>query len=282
MSEIAAILDLLQAIQQKVSEAKESLGRLQVEWDDLSAAAAKSDVIPPTAPGREIVGGQETDEFPDCCAVGHDYGYTCSGTLIAPNVVVTADHCRNISRVFLRGNDVDKPDKGDTIHVARQYAHPEVDLRVLVLDENASVPPRQVAGEAEIANAVTNGEGLKMATLVGFGTIDQNGLLGYGRKRRVDVAIATIDCSLAGDAKAHGCMPGREMVAGQRGLLKDTCCGDSGGPLYIQNGVGGGYFLLGATSRGSRNSTTACGDGGIYVRVDLCLDWIREVTGVDI
>jgi hypothetical protein len=25
---------------------------------------------------------------------------------------------------------------------------------------------------------------------------------------------------------------------------------------------------------------TTCGDGGIYVRLDLCLDWIQSVTGI--
>jgi secreted trypsin-like serine protease len=71
------------------------------------------------------------------------------------------------------------------------------------------------------------------------------------------------------------------MVAGHRGLLLDSCRGDSGGPLYIRN-TDGEYFLIGATSRGIRDSFTTCGDGGIYVRVDLCLDWIRNVTGVAI
>ena len=71
------------------------------------------------------------------------------------------------------------------------------------------------------------------------------------------------------------------MVAGHRGLRMDSCKGDSGGPLYIEDREGE-YYLLGATSRGARDALTTCGDGGIYVRVDLCLDWIREVTGVEI
>ena len=31
-----------------------------------------------------------------------------------------------------------------------------------------------------------------------------------------------------------------------------------------------------------RPTDRECGDGGIYVRVDLCLDWIRDVTGAEI
>ena len=280
MSEIAAILDMLLAIQQKVDEAKEALGRLQVEVERATAGPAPA-VVPPTAPGREIVGGEETDEFPDCCAVGNDYFYNCSGTLVAPNLVVTADHCQNVTRVFLKGNDVEEPDTGETIRVVDQFSHPELDVKVLVLEQDASVPPRHVVQGAEIEDAVEDDQGRKVATLVGFGTIDFQGILGYGRKRRVEVPITSLDCSATGHTKKYGCVPGRELVAGQRGLLLDTCCGDSGGPLYIQNG-NGEYYLLGATSRGSRDSFTTCGSGGIYVRVDLCLDWVREVTGAEL
>jgi secreted trypsin-like serine protease len=97
----------------------------------------------------------------------------------------------------------------------------------------------------------------------------------------VEVPITSLDCSDPHHPKRFGCLPGREIVAGQRGLRLDSCKGDSGGPLYIRK-TKGEYSLLGATSRGARESFTTCGDGGIYVRVDLCLDWIREVTGVNI
>ena len=93
--------------------------------------------------------------------------------------------------------------------------------------------------------------------------------------------ITSLDCSDLRHPKEFGCISGREIVAGHRGLILDSCRGDSGGPLYIKNGEGE-YYLLGATSRGVRGSSTACGDGGIYGRVDLCLDWIQEVTGVEI
>ncbi|MBC8115478.1 MAG: trypsin-like serine protease, partial [Candidatus Saccharimonas sp.] len=51
-----------------------------------------------------IVGGVDTDpgEFPDCVAVGSETGWCCTGTLVAPNVVVTAGHCDGgcASRVY--------------------------------------------------------------------------------------------------------------------------------------------------------------------------------------
>jgi hypothetical protein len=255
----------------KVGEIRDALGRLSIEVGEMTVED-RPRVQPPTRPGREIVGGVETQDFPDCCALGDDRGYYCSGTLIAPNVVVTAEHCQGLTRVYLRGTDVTKPDNAEVIPIAEEFVHPELDLRVLVLKHNAATLPRTIGQASQL-------DGIKEVTLVGFGTIDPDGRFGYGIKRRVDVPIKTFDCGQMGEPKRFGCLPGREIVAGHAGLMLDSCKGDSGGPLYIQRD--GEFYLLGATSRGARGGFRECGDGGIYVRVDLCLDWIREVTGAE-
>ena len=78
MADLLTILDMLDEVQEKVEDIKDELGRLQAQASVASAGVAQPDdtatarVIPPTAPESEIVGGQETDEFPDCCAVGDD------------------------------------------------------------------------------------------------------------------------------------------------------------------------------------------------------------------
>lgn len=286
MADFMPIIEMLENLKEKlghdwtgqVDEIEDALGRLQVEVDSATPP-------PPPAPnyeaptgqssgGIEILGGWETDLFPDCCAIGNDDKYICTGTLIAPNVVVTADHCRNVTRVFLRGSDINKPDEGETLRIAQQYSHPEVDLRVLVLEQASTVPPRHVAQGSEVNGATT-------ATVVGFGRIDPDGLYSDGKKHMVEVPIRTVGCSDPADPKKYGCLPGREIVAGHMGLLLDTCKGDSGGPLYIKQ-ADDTYDLLGATSRGARGGFRVCGDGGVYVRIDLCLDWIREKTGADI
>lgn len=283
MTDFSSLIDKLEDLKQQVGpdlqpqveDIMDDLGRLQVQVDlQASASPDYPPFEPPTEPPVEIIGGVETDEFPDCCAVGNDEEYYCSGTLIAPNVVVTADHCRGVRRVFLRGNDVSVPSAGETIPVLQQFSHPEVDLRVLVLAHDSEVTPRRIAGPSLL-------EGATQATLAGFGHIDPQATYGYGRKRRVEVPIKSLDCGDPEDPKRYGCLSGREVVAGHSGLMLDTCRGDSGGPLYLQ-GPDEQHYLLGATSRGARNGFHICGDGGIYVRIDLCLDWIRQVTGADL
>ena len=231
-------------------------------------------VIPPTQSAEPdfIIGGLPTRDFPDCCAVGNDRLYYCSGTLIAPTLVVTAKHCQHVTQVFLKGYDIAEPESGETIPIKEQFEHPEADLRVLVLERPSTIRPRHVAQGFE--TYATHG------LLVGFGTIDPYGIFGYGEKRKVEVPITSLDCGSAEEAKQYGCEQGTEVVAGHRGLGKDTCRGDSGGPLYIMSPYGE-YYLLGATSRGVRGPRE-CGNGGIYVRVDQYLDWIRQQTGIEI
>ena len=283
MADYGRALQLIAELRRQVDLLAEEVARLQASEQGTARSATPDirslydldKVIPPT-PTEEpdsIIGGLPTTDFPECCAVGSAQGYFCTGTLIAPTIVVTAGHCEGVDRVFLGGSDVTDSAGGETIRVAEQFDHPEADLRVLVLQHPAHVAPAHVAQGLEVQGEV--------ATLVGFGTINFAGTRGYGEKRKVDVPIVSLDCGSAGIAHESGCTPGKELVAGHRGLNLDSCRGDSGGPLYIQSS-NGPYYLLGATSRGVRNAARMCGDGGIYVRVDQYLDWIEEQTGVAI
>lgn len=258
---------------QPAASATEAQSNSQTESED--------NFIPPLLvdEAEPILGGTLTDGFPDCCAVGNEFmGYFCTGTLIAPNLVLTARHCGrkfSVKRVFLKGNDVNKPEKGETINVKEVHEHSDskVDLMLLVLEHDSTVDPSRIAKGAPVK--------AKTALVVGFGRTDPAATKGYGRKRKAKVPIMSMDCGNVDDQAKYGCYENFEMVAGHRGLKKDTCQGDSGGPLYIEDDDGG-YRLLGVTSRGIRATGQPCGNGGIYVRVDKFTDWIRDRTGVNV
>lgn len=221
----------------------------------------------------EIVGGVETSEFLECCAVGGALEFFCTGTLIAPQWVITAKHCKNVKRVLF-GRSVFNLTDAEVIPVIAFYVHPELDLRLLKLANNASPAPRRLMPVVQTGNVTQPA----IATVVGFGTTDSAGLFGYGVKRKTDVPIVSMNCASESDKRDYGCKQTHEMVAGIRGLQKDTCKGDSGGPLYVKLG-NDDYVLLGVTSRATSNAQTMCGDGGVYVRIDLCRTWIKEITG---
>ncbi len=224
---------------------------------------------------ERIVGGLPTqaNDFPDCVAVGSQFDFCCSGTLVARNVVVTAGHCdagECRSRIFI-GLDVRDPTHGRIIKVAQSVRHPQYhqggrqnDLAVLILEQDVTgVQPRAISSTAAF-NAVQS------FRLVGYGNTDPNSTQGFGRQRKVDVPRAS-------DNPAFGADQGFEFVAGRPALNKDSCNGDSGGPAYLSRN--GQFFVVGATSRATNNSQHPCGDGGIYVRLDQYVDFIRSVPG---
>ena len=218
-----------------------------------------------------IVGGIATSDYPDCVAIGSSDGWCCTGTLVAPNVVITAGHCHGecSDRVFV-GQNVEQPEAGTVIGVAEAVRHPDYDdgelandLAVLILAEDATVQPRPLAedGMLEKAGAVR---------LAGYGNTDVNSMGGYGIRRMVDVPLASNDPEFGANA-------GTEFVAGAPFLDRDSCNGDSGGPAYV--GAGSRWFLAGATSRATASAVRRCGDGGIYTRVRAYEEWIKSVPG---
>jgi hypothetical protein len=224
-----------------------------------------------------IIGGTAVaaKDFTDTVAVGSDTLWACTGTLIAPNAVLTAAHCQDFHTQVFVGNDVNK--KGKIVKVKKKIRHENFDakfnndLMVLILEKKVTgVKPRAVA-TAEVVNKATT------ARLVGFGSTRLDGTGSLGAKLQTDVPIVSTGCNGtvdgAADGQVYGCHLNREIVAGKPLLNHDSCKGDSGGPLFVQDAAGK-WLLAGVTSRGTDRATTMCGDGGIYVRVDAFTKWI--------
>jgi endonuclease G len=237
-----------------------------------------------------IVGGRPTRkaEFPECCCIGgrgpngNDF-YFCSGTLIAPNVVLTAGHCTGIEiqRVLLGSSSINDPE-AEVIGVRTVLRHTGYqadpvfanDLCLLVLERGATIAPAPLATRQQLATAAG-------VHLVGFGYNDPVRPHGFGIKRHVEVAITALQRAahddLSHDATRYGFHTDYEFVAGRKQLGRDSCNGDSGGPAYVF--VQGRFALAGVTSRSTEDAARPCGDGGIYVRPDRFTDWICDTLG---
>lgn len=203
----------------------------------------------------------------------------CTGTVVAGDMVLTAAHC--ICDVAKGASGL--PDanilvgNGPTDPRRRYYPIIGYYAPITCAGYSEDDLPGRDWGLLQIKPLGTTGmpiakaptiDAAAMFVVAGFGAIDKVGKTIDFKKRRADIPSVSPSCSgrvgNVADAKIYKCVPGAEIVAGQR-RSPDTCRGDSGGPLMIASG--GSYRLAGITSRSIPNVPTACGNGGIYERL---------------
>lgn len=221
-----------------------------------------------------IVGGEQTesDEFVNVVAVVAGTGL-CTGTVVAPNLVLTAGHCLAdlppSAQVSVFYGDEIIQTQG--IAATAYGAHPDFcatckedifDYGYVVTSENFIAPFARPITTQEQWDETMNLGG--EVTLVGFGEDpDVTGNAALGVKRKVTTTIGRFS------------EQGLEFFAG--GDDRDSCQGDSGGPAFVTL-PDGTTRLAGITSRGS----SPCGKGGFYGAPYPALCWVREETGIDL
>lgn len=242
--------------------------------------------VPPPSQLERIVGGNRVQAggIPSCVCIGSATQWFCTGVVVAPRVVLSAAHCgADITRILI-GDQVAPNIKGRVVAVRQAVIHPsyrahplnENDINVLILDAPAAIPPAPLATAAQLAAAAT-------IHLVGFGYNDPTRPTGFGVKREVNVPIGPVKRSDADNLAQFEALTGfhadYEFVAGRKGLGKDSCNGDSGGPAYIDTDTG--LVVAGLTSRATRDADVNCGAGGIYVRTDFFREHVNGVLAAN-
>mmetsp|Transcript_10298 Transcript_10298/g.21641 ORF Transcript_10298/g.21641 Transcript_10298/m.21641 type:complete len:488 (-) Transcript_10298:45-1508(-) len=219
---------------------------------------------PPVAP--RIINGTPASagEFPFAV-----YGVFCGGVLISDRFVLTAAHCTFgiNSPLLLDVVDVSNTNQGEAFVVAQRYLHPswndvtlEYDFQLLLLNRATSVRPARLNANATVESGA-------QTVAIGWGVTET------GRTSSVLMeATLPVRSNRACRAEYSSEFVRDVMVcAGVLDGSADSCSGDSGGPLLLENDL-----VVGITSFGPFPCAQE-GRTGVYARVSAAVPWINGV-----
>lgn len=225
-----------------------------------------------------IIEGEVTpaELFPATGALLDGDRLVCSGTLIAPTVVLSAAHCFEddgngiTDPYFTLSLNGDEPDAATIVKGAAIHRYPSFDMTLI---------PEGLGRANDIALLILEEPILNVAYEVPLRQEEAELLQKDGDVAIVGYGISSLDYerSSAGQKK-HGLNRLGETLDHEFDLDRigkvTTCSGDSGGPALIDGPEG--RRLVGIVSRG--HDYDGCRGDGIATRVDPYFGWIVETA----
>ncbi|WP_018685568.1 S1 family peptidase [Actinokineospora enzanensis] len=183
----------------------------------------------------------------------------CGGSLVAPQWIVTANHCGSASSG--RVGSTNKSSGGEVLRIDRRITKPGTDLTLMHTTTASRMKPVALATSQPAAGGSVR--------LLGWGCTSWPSCSTPQNLQEIDLTIlASSRCRAGGGTSTDLC------VSGDR--AHSACHGDSGGPAVV--GSRGNWTLVGET-HGPGDNGGECATTTLYTGIAANVSWIRQQTG---
>ena len=238
-----------------------------------------------------IIGGTEATSLRYPYTVALTSGganFFCGGSLIAPDMVLTAAHCLGGSYSVAVGRHSLSSDDGEEIEVVQEIPHPdyststdENDFALLKLGRSVSVITAE--GIVRINGDASYPAAGEVARSMRWGDVAQD-----DQKTETSDVLMEVDVPVISNEECRAAegKDGSYSDSYQNYIFdsmictfepgQDACQGDSGGPLIIPGEDASTDVLVGVTSWGIGCATKVF--PGVFSRISHAYDWISETV----